>query len=126
MFGLFKRNRQPSWSVVVVPPGEHKVQDVEAKLYALGGSFVGKLWQDRWSHGEGRFRVQVRKVPTGHDGKARLYRDGTLVSEFDVSGRTFDFKWRGQITDEMPQFEIGQKVRVEIGELAAEGVVEPD
>ena len=129
MFGLFSRNKEPSWSVVVVPPGEHKVQDVEAKLYAPaanGKVFAGKLWQDRWSHGEGRFRVQVRKLPAGHEGKARLYRDGELVSQFEVSGRVLDFKWRGQVTGEMPQFDIGQKVRVEIGGWAAEGIVEPD
>ncbi len=129
MFGLFKRNKAPGWSLVVVPEGEHKTHDVEARLYAPGakrGQSSGKLSQDRWSHGVGRFRIRARKLDPQNDGTARLYCDDTLVSEFEVSGSSFEFRWRGDVTDDMPKFEIGQTIRLEAGSTVLTGVVEPD
>lgn len=129
MFGLFKRTAKSGWALVVVPEGEHKIHDVEAKLYAPGtgrGRLCGKLMQDRWSHGVERFRLRARNLPSSADGMARLFRDDELVSEFATTGGSLDFKWRGEVTDDMPRFEIGQKIRLVAGQTTLEGVVEPD
>ena len=114
-----------SSSMVVTGPGVLKTHDVEAK-FRKDGRYLGKLAQSRWSDGQERFSLRLRGLTADHDGKLRLFRNADQVSEFDISGSAINFGWKGKSSDAIPQFEIGDQVRVDVGAMSLVATVEPD
>lgn len=122
MFGLFNRDRAPRERRL-------KLHDVQASLYDTHRkNFSATLWQTHWSDGTGKFRLWLPKLrdAPGGEREARLLLEGVEVSRFELSRRELHFEWRGPLTEDLPKFEIGRKVRLEVGEIAFEGIVEAD
>jgi len=129
MFGWLKRKITSSPIMVMTGPGVLKTHDVEAKFrqdISGGNRYFGKLVQSRWSDGQERFSLRLRGLASGHDGKLRLYRDGDQVSEFDLAGSAIDFRWKGMSSDTIPKFEIGDRLRIDVGPMSIAAIVEPD
>ncbi len=129
MFGWLKDKIASSPHVVVVGKGAHKTHNVECRLLSANpvrGEPFGKLSQDRWSDGQGRFKLYLRDLPADLNDKAMLYFRNEQVAEFDVSGGKLEFAWKGTTTDDMPKFEVGEELRVEIGSVSLSGIVKLD
>ncbi|MHA7819904.1 MAG: hypothetical protein ACX930_09690 [Erythrobacter sp.] len=119
-----KKKIAESPSTVMTGPGVIKTHNVECR-FRDGTRRHGKLGQDRWSDGQERFSVVLSDLPSGSD-PVKLFRGTDLVSEFDRTGTTLEFRWKGMSSDDIPKFEIGESLRIEAGELVLEGVVEAD
>ncbi len=129
MFGWLKKKIAESPSMVVVGEGVLKTHDVEARFRDAAPNskrFFGKLKQSRWSDGQERFSLRLRDLSSDHDGKLRLYRDADQVSEFELEGSAIEFRWKGMSSDAIPKFEIGDKLRIEVGSMSITATVEPD
>lgn len=122
---LISRKFRNSASVVVTGPGVLKTHDVEAK-FRLNGKYHGKLAQSRWSDGQERFILRLRGLMADHDGQVRLFRNVDQVSEFEITGSALSFEWKGMSSDDIPKFEIGDQVRVDIGSMSLLATVEAD
>ena len=109
---------------ISVAPGVTKTHNVECR-FRDGANHHGKLGQDRWSDGQERFSIYLRNLPRGED-PVKLFNENVLVSEFERSGSTFEFRWKGISSEAIPQFEIGEALRIECGGLQLTGVVEAD
>ena len=125
MPGLLARFSQP---LIAQLFSDHRVglmHNVEALLYRSDDPVkpVGRLWESRWSNGLSSFTLRLDQVPEEHDGTARLYNDGTLVAGFDFCGRKLVYRWLGKRTDEVPGFDPGQEVRVEVAGMEVRGTV---
>lgn len=123
---LLKNKAANSANVIVTGPGVLKTHDVEAKFRSESRKFLGKLAQSRWSDGQERFSLRLQGLTADHGGKLSLYRNGDLVSEFDISGSAITFRWKGISSDAIPKFEIGDQVRVDVGAMSLSAIVEPD
>ncbi len=104
-----------------------KLHDVEAHMQDMASTgWAGKLAQTIYSDGTGKFRIRAARLKLGMDRTARLYLEDKLVSEFKSGIKRLEYRWRGTMTAEMPKFEIGKKVRLEVGPHRFEGIVEAD
>ncbi|WFL76277.1 hypothetical protein P7228_09730 [Altererythrobacter arenosus] len=121
---LLKNKLADSPSMIVTGPGVLKTHDVECR-FRNGATRYGKLAQDRWSDGQERFSLVLRDLPPG-DEPVRLFRGEALISEFERNGSTLEFRWKGMSSEAIPQFEIGEQLRVEVGSLELTGTVEAD
>lgn len=129
MFKWLKDRIAANPNIVVTGDGVTKTHDVEAKFRgedAGQSRYYGKLKQSRWSDGQERFKLRLTGLPGDHNGKLRLRLDGEQVSEFEVSGNGCEFRWKGISSADIPQFEIGSRVSVEVGSLTLGAVVEAD
>ena len=111
-------------NVVVTGAGVRKTHNVECR-FRNGTSRHGKLGQDRWSDGQERFSLVLRDLPAGED-PVLLFRGNEKVSEFERSGTKLEFRWKGISSDTIPQFEIGEELRIETGGTVLSGIVEAD
>ena len=125
MTGLFVRFKDQFISQLFGDRNVDLLHNVEAELISLDAPYVsiGRLWECRWSTGLRSITITMNAVPTEHDGTARLYRDGMLLAGLDFSGRRFDWHWVGTHTGEIPSFEPGQKVQIEVGRMKVLGTV---
>ncbi|NVE95963.1 hypothetical protein [Altererythrobacter lutimaris] len=114
-----------SASVVVTGRGVIKTHNVEAR-FRSGTMYHGKLGQDRWSDGQERFSLRLNKLTADHDGTLRLFRNGDEVSEFEITDSAISFRWKGISSDAIPQFDIGDQLRVEVGSMSLNAIVEAD
>ena len=124
MLGWLKNKIAQSPSAVVVGPGVIKTHNIECR-FRDGSTRHGKLGQDRWSDGQERFSLVLRGLPAGNE-PVKLYRGDKLVSKFERSSGKLEFRWKGMSNDEIPRFEIGESLRVEVGGLELTGIVEAD
>lgn len=128
VIGGLKKKLTNSSSLVVTGPGVLKTHNVECRFWSepeQGGVYHGKLSQDRWSDGQERFSLRLHKLPEVSE-KVALFRDEQLVSEFDADGKSVNFAWKGMSTQDIPQFEIGEKLFVQCGSKRLSGTVEAD
>ncbi|MEP5938148.1 MAG: hypothetical protein ABJ239_07470 [Erythrobacter sp.] len=129
MFGWLKKKIAASPSMVVTGAGVLKTHDVEARFRQNGtadNSYHGKLKQSRWSDGQERFSLRLRDLGHDHGGEIVLFCNNNQVSEFELSGADLEFRWKGMSSDAIPQFEIGDQLRVDAGPLSLTAIVEPD
>lgn len=125
LFVWLKKNMSANASLVVTGPGVLKTHDVECKFRSDEG-YHGKLSQSRWSDGQERFRLSLRKLPGGYTGPLSLIYQGERVAEFEVKSGILAFAVKGIADDSKPKFEIGEEVRLEFGSQMLTGVVEAD
>ena len=124
MFKWIKEKIAASPTAVVTGPGVIKVHNVECR-FRHAGTRYGKLGQDRWSDGQERFTLRLNRLPI-RNGFVMLYRAGELVSEFEVSENAVRFAWKGMSDESIPQFEIGEELSIEAGDMVLTGIVEAD
>ena len=106
-----------------------KVHDVDVPMFEVidgARKKAGKIWQSRWSSGEGKLSIQIRGVENGHGGKATMHHNSEPVGDFPVEGSQFKFAWRGQVEPDMPLFEVGDEVVIKIGSQTFVGNSRPD
>ncbi len=129
MFRWLEKTIKKSRSTVMTAPGVLKIHNAEAKFRSTSNdrrSPYGKLSQDRWSDGQERFSLTLRNLPDTHGGKVRLLSEGNLVAEFDVSGSTLKFQWKGYSSEDIPLIAIGACVTIEAGSTVLNAIVEAD
>ncbi len=129
MFRWLKKAINRSQTTVITAPGVLKIHNVEAKFRCASNdrrSPYGKLSQDRWSDGQERFNLTLRNLPDSHGGKVRLLSEGKLVAEFNVSGSTLKFQWKGYSSEDIPLIAIGDCVTIEAGSTVFSAIVEAD
>ncbi|MCK0127601.1 hypothetical protein [Erythrobacter sp. F6033] len=129
MFRWLEKAINKSRTTVITAPGALKIHNVEAKFRSASNerrSPYGKLSQDRWNDGQERFSLTLRNLPNSHGGKVRLLTEGNLVAEFDVSGSTLKFQWKGYSSENIPLIAIGDRVTIEAGSTVLSAIVEAD
>ncbi len=129
MFRWLEKAINRSRVTVMTAPGVLKIHNVEAKFRGVPNdrrSPYGKLSQDRWSDGQERFNLTLHNLPENHGGKVRLLCEGNLVAEFDVSGATLKFQWKGYSSEDIPLIAIGERVEVEVGSTVLSAIVAAD
>ncbi|MBX7539618.1 hypothetical protein [Qipengyuania sphaerica] len=119
------RKAKNSSSVIITEPGVLKTHDVECKFRSEAG-YHGDLDQSRWSDGQERFSLNLRRLPGRYSGPVRLLYKGAHVADFEAKFGKVAFGAKGMVNDGKPQFDIGEEVRLEFGEQVLTGTVEPD
>ena len=120
-----KRKAATSPNLVVTGPGVLKTHDVECKFRSEAG-YHGDLDQSRWSDGQERFQLNLRKLPDAYSGPLRLLLKGEHVADFEARSGRVDFAWKGMADGDNPKFEIGDEITLEFGGQTLTGIVEPD
>ena len=129
MLSWFREKVASAPALVVTGPGVFKTRNVEAKFRDERGSpsLRGKLGQDGWSDGQERFTLRLRGLPDAPCGPIQLYRGSRLVAEFDHAGARFEFEWKGyRSTSVVPEFEIGDLLTIEVGDVSLSATVQAD
>ncbi|MBX7459131.1 hypothetical protein K3152_12800 [Qipengyuania sp. 1NDH17] len=124
LFWILKKGKNSS-SVIVTGPGVLKTHDVECK-FRTPAEWHGKLSQSRWSDGQERFTLNLRKLPGRYSGPVSLFYKGAHVGDFEAAHGKIAFSAKGMVDDGKPQFDIGEEVRLEFGGQVLTGTVEPD
>ncbi len=125
MILVLKAKLSNSSSIVVTGPGVRKIHDVECK-FRSGTTYHGDLDQSRWSDGQERLEMNLRKLPGSYSGPVRMFHKGHYVADFDATNGRIDFAWKGQADADNPRFEIGDEVRLEFGGHSLSGIVQAD
>ena len=120
-----RNNATASASVIITGPGVLKTHDVECKFRSDAG-YHGKLSQSRWSDGQERFTLNLRKLPSRYSGSVGLFYQGSHVGDFEAKSGAISFSAKGMVDDGKPQFDIGEQVRLDFGGHSLTGIVEPD
>lgn len=114
-----------SASMVVTGPGVRKIHDVECK-FRTGAQYHGDLDQSRWSDGQERFSINLRKLPGAYSGPVSMLHNGAHVADLEAKYGKLDFGWKGMADTDNPKFAIGDEVRLEFGGHVLRGIVEAD
>ncbi|MFN2098785.1 hypothetical protein [Altererythrobacter sp. MF3-039] len=122
---LIKAKSSNSSSVVVTGPGVRKIHDVECK-FRTGSTYHGDLDQSRWSDGQERLEMNLRRLPGAYSGPVRMFYRGQHLADLDAKGGRIDFAWKGRSDEGNPKFEIGEEIRLEFGGQSLTGIVEAD
>lgn len=124
LFWMLRKGKN-SASVVVTGPGVLKTHDIECK-FRSEAVYHGKLSQSRWSDGQERLGLHLRKLPGRFSGTVELHYRGVHIADFEAQYGKVAFAAKGMVEDDKPQFEIGEEVRLVLGGQILSGVVEPD
>ena len=114
-----------SSSIVVTGAGVRKIHDVECK-FRSGATYHGDLDQGRWSDGQERVEMNLRKLPGDYTGAVQMLHNGRHVADFEAKNGRIDFAWKGQSSADYPVFNIGDTVQLKMGFRSIEGIVEAD